>query len=818
MFCQLETLRHCLPPSVRRTLDELPESLDETYERILREIKRPNRDHSRRLLQCLVVAIRPLEVKELAEVLAVDFDDAEGIPKLKPNWRWEDEEQALLTSCSSLIAIVDTENSRVVQFAHFSVKEYLTSKRLATSSGDAPRYHIDLESAHTILAHACLSILLQADGRVEESGIGKRSPLAEYAARHWVTHAQFERVAACLQRAMEYLFDKDKPYFAAWLQLHNIDNPSTGNSWSLSAQLFKVLAKSNISPLYYAALYGFEDLVKLLVVKYPQDVNASGYTYLSPLAAALARKHFQTVKLLYRNGAHVDIRGNNGETLFISALWSGDLEKVQVLLDCKADVNIRGPNDLTPIQYVSQGSRLVFIHQNIPQLLPDLAQLLLEHGADVNVRNRNGSTALHLAAEYGRVEVMRVLLRHDANADAKDSQGRTPFHAAAGYGGVEVVRVLLEHGANADAEDKEGRSPFHLAGSEEVVRVLLERGANVGAEDIHGKTPLHVAADYGRVEVGRVLLKHGADVDAEDNQDITPLLVAVEEERVEVVRILLEHGANADAKDIQGRFPLFVAVHQERDEVVQMLLEHGADADVKDNQGRTPLHVAAAYRRVEFGRVLLEHGADADARDSQGRTPLHVVLGQDRLRVKDEFVQVLLEHGANVDGKDSQGRTPLHVAANGRDVEVGRVLLEHGANADAEDSQGRTPLHAVLGQDKLLEKEEFVRMLLEHGANADGKDSQGRTPLHLVANYGGVDAGRVLLEHGANAEAEDSQGRTPLLVAVAEEKNRVACVLLEHGANADAKDNQGRTPLTPETLLYLKWLMNLDNPESRWLL
>jgi hypothetical protein len=123
VFCQLETLRHCLPPSVRRTLDELPESLDETYERLLKEIKKPNRDHARRLLQCLVVAVRPLEVKELAEVLAVDFDDTEGIPKLNPDWRWEDEEQALLTSCSSLIAIVETyDGSRVVQFSHFSVR------------------------------------------------------------------------------------------------------------------------------------------------------------------------------------------------------------------------------------------------------------------------------------------------------------------------------------------------------------------------------------------------------------------------------------------------------------------------------------------------------------------------------------------------------------------------------------------------------------------------------------------------------------------------------------------------------------------------
>src|SRR5712672_2682951 len=181
-FCQLEILRHCLPSSVRRFLEELPESLDETYERVLREIKKPNRDHARRLLQCLVVAIRPLSVEELAEVLAIDFDDAEGIPKLNPSWRWEDQERALLTSCSSLIAIVDTGSSRVVQFSHFSVKEYLTSERLATSSQDVSRYHIGLETAHTILAQACVSVLLQLDDHDEQDNVEK-APLAVYAAQ-----------------------------------------------------------------------------------------------------------------------------------------------------------------------------------------------------------------------------------------------------------------------------------------------------------------------------------------------------------------------------------------------------------------------------------------------------------------------------------------------------------------------------------------------------------------------------------------------------------------------------------------------------------
>ena len=196
MYCQLEALRHCLPPSVGRILDELPEMLDETYERVLREINKANREHACRLLQCLTVALRPLRVEELAEVLAVDFDAQthRGIPQLNPNWHWADQHQAVLLACSSLIAIVNDGDSKVVQFSHFSVKEYLTSDQLACSSGDVSRYHIVLEPAHTILTQACLGVLLRLDGH-DKDNVGD-IPLAKYAAQYWFDHAGFEQVAS----------------------------------------------------------------------------------------------------------------------------------------------------------------------------------------------------------------------------------------------------------------------------------------------------------------------------------------------------------------------------------------------------------------------------------------------------------------------------------------------------------------------------------------------------------------------------------------------------------------------------------------------
>jgi ankyrin repeat protein len=428
---------------VRRTLDELPESLDETYERVLKEIKKPNRDHARRLLQCLVVAIRPLRVEELAEVLAVDFDDADGIPKLTPNWRWEDEEQALLASCSSLIAIVESGESRVVQFSHFSVREFLTSARLATSSGDVSRYHIALEPAHTILGQACMSILLRSDDRDEQSdnGVGNNSPLAKYAAKHWAAHAQFEHVSSYLRTSMESLFDVDKPYFAAWLELYDIDSP-------LSVSTFYMLSNdARASPLYYAALCGFQDLVEYLIVKYPQDVNASGGCYLTPLVAALEGKHLQTAELLRLNGADPNVQGNDGNTPLHCAACYGDVEMVQVLLNLEADVNIRNNNSRTPLNYISIGPAGYGEVPNYRQSLANVARLLLDRGADVNARNGWGRTPLHTTTFMGLIEVICVLLERGANVGAEDEEGRTPFSLAKEDGYDEIMKLLSEHGA-----------------------------------------------------------------------------------------------------------------------------------------------------------------------------------------------------------------------------------------------------------------------------------------------------------------------------------------------------------------------------------
>ena len=454
-FCQLEILRHCLPWAVRRTLEELPESLDETYARILKEIKTPNREYACRLLQCLVAAIRPLHVEELAEVLAIDFND-EGVPKLNPRWRWEDQEQALLSSCSSLITIVDAGESRVVQFSHSSVKEYLTSQRLATRIEDVSRYHILLEPAHTILAQACVTILLQSDNRVVNVGIDNHSPLAPYAARHWVSHAQFECVSSCI-KGMEYLFDRDRPHFRSWLRLFDVDTKPGASS---IFHMFISFDEPEAGPLYYAALCGFHDVAKQIIDKYPQDVDARGGYYVTPLVAALAGRYFKTARLLYDHGADPNVRCYDERTPLHAAVQSGHSVMVRTLIEYNADVNAQNRIGWTPLHIAS-----CLVQPNI-----DVVQLLLEHGVNVNARAKDGSTALHEASAYGTPEVVRLLLEHGANVEMKNDNGRTPHQTVSGTWNdrSSKSKLLKEFSAHRMAQDRmaQGHTTFNRSSTQ----------------------------------------------------------------------------------------------------------------------------------------------------------------------------------------------------------------------------------------------------------------------------------------------------------------------------------------------------------------
>ena len=159
----------------------------------MREIKEEKWGDAWRLLLCVAVASRPLRLEELAEVLAFDFDVG-PIPKFCETFRPQNSVQAVLSTCATLVSVVNVENSRVIQFTHFTVKEFLTSDRMAEKDDSISSYQISMTDAHALVAQACLDMLLHLGKDVTRDGL-KNFPLAGYAAEYWLEHARFVGVS-----------------------------------------------------------------------------------------------------------------------------------------------------------------------------------------------------------------------------------------------------------------------------------------------------------------------------------------------------------------------------------------------------------------------------------------------------------------------------------------------------------------------------------------------------------------------------------------------------------------------------------------------
>jgi ankyrin repeat protein len=632
-----------------------------------------------------MAAVRPLRVEELAELLALDFSTG-AIPKLNTDWRWEDQEEAVLSACSSLVTVVVHKRSRIVQFSHFSVIEFLVSQRLARSMEEVSKYHISLRPSHAILAHSCLSVLLHLDNHTDRDS-AKNIPLFRYAAKYWLGHARIGNVEP---HVLDDFLDMDKPHFSAWVLLHGLYE-----TFSVVRSGRPINLLPSAAPLYLAADKGFYRLMEHLVVKHPQLVNAWGGEHGTPLHVSVVMGHIKIAQLLFAHGANIN--------------------------SCSAD-------GCTPLHLASTVGNLEF------------GRWLLSHGADVNPQEADGSTPLHLAAIHGHFDISRMLLEHGADVNALDDYGNTPFLSASGNGNTDITQLLLDHSADAIVHDNGGNTPLHIAASRghlEVVRVLLSLNVEVNSRSDDGSTPLLGASASGNIDVVRLLLDNNAVADVRDDSGNTPLHQAASCDRLEVTRILLELNAEVNAQDDEGLTALHKASgawKKGHPEVVRLLLNYGAEAHVRDNGGSTALHIAAFHGCLKVSQILLGHNAEINARDDNGSTPLLRASKAGHFDV----VELLLDHKADAHARDSSGNTTLHLAAAGGGFghELRRLakLFETKEEAKSRINEGSSQSRQIStdGEDSGEGSPEIVLLLLAHGVDVHVCNTSGRTAAEVA--------------------------------------------------------------------------------------
>jgi ankyrin repeat protein len=349
----------------------------------------------------------------------------------------------------------------VIQFAHFSVKEYLTSARLANSKDTISRFHVSMTPAHTVVAQACLGVLLHLDENVTKDSL-ETFPLAEYAAENWVGHARVENVSSNVQDGMKRLFEPSKSHLSVWVWIYDPDPIPFEQSRRPECP-----AKAKATPLHCAAFYGMRDIVRFLIVEHSQDVNARGFNRdEAPLHVALRRGHADVAQLLLEHGADAKALDGFGTTPLILASQGGHAEVARVLLGRGADTEARDKDRWNALEGAA-------FHGHM-----EVARVLLEHGADVKAQDEYNRTLLHFAQGE---EAARFLLKHGADANAVDVIGRTPLLRASEHGYVGGVRVLLEHGVDPNARNTKNETALHLAswglGHDDVIQRISWGGA-----------------------------------------------------------------------------------------------------------------------------------------------------------------------------------------------------------------------------------------------------------------------------------------------------------------------------------------------------
>jgi ankyrin repeat protein len=303
------------------------------------------------------------------------------------------------------------------------------------------------------------------------------------------------------------------------------------------------------------------------------------------------------------------------------------------------------------------------------------------------------------AVRSNRVQtVAKSLAQKPELSKARDAAGSTALHHAAGFGSLAIVKLLLDKGADANATNRRKSTPLFWAIPDAAkMRLLIDRGGDVNARTTDGLTPAYVASTMpGGFPILQLLLEKGANPEARTLAGMTPLMAASRDANLDAMRLLLQRKVDVNTRNEAGSAALMNAAANGSPEAVRLLLEHGGEVSFKTKRNETALAFAATSSNPETVKLLLDRGADVNVRDTRGYSALLYAAGSDAMSA--DVVAMLLSKGADKNVKADE-ETPAELAAKRGDSEVARLL---GAPEDVRKRLGTAAEPAAGGPERSI--------------------------------------------------------------------------------------------------------------------
>ncbi|OBR03073.1 Ankyrin repeat protein [Colletotrichum higginsianum IMI 349063] len=445
----------------------LPNTLDETYERILALITEMNPQRVAEVthaLQWLAVSAVPLTRKQLAEVVSIQPQDT----RLDMSGICQPHD--ILAPISQLIThVIDHESlvsatqqhqvtgDATVQLRHLTVKNFLTGSAILNTS--AKIFHSTKKESHAFAARACLQYLSFTDFSIDCEATGfsvqslkERYSFLEYAATYWSKHLRLSGIsseAKCIDQLKHLLL---------WFTDCNSD-PARFNTWRSILKLSSGLER--------------ERFKRYLDRDHPEFEFYSS----SPLSYSIAEGLDALVDELLPCLEDVNQCFHDGNTCLFIAASANNVALVQRFLNMGADIDAPEVNKgLSPLHVAAEKG------------CDEMVAFLLEHGASPSVRSFSGSTPFYRAARNGSIKCLRLLYDAGSEVDATTWDLWTPLMEAVENNCSDAVKLLLDWGANAAQTSKFGSTPlllarelpYHMHVDKDIVEALLKKGLETG--------------------------------------------------------------------------------------------------------------------------------------------------------------------------------------------------------------------------------------------------------------------------------------------------------------------------------------------------